>query len=550
MQYENHPETGEPLLNEETIKDALAHRTIKRWAYCAHDRDEYSALDEENNPEHIKGNKKPKHWHICLEMGSNQAEIGTIAKWFGIADNFINVAKGKGAFLDIVQYLTHEDEKQQGLGKRLYEDDEVKANFDFRRELDKRAENRLKYGKDLDAKEQQRYDVLYNGKSLLQCQKDDAVLYMEDYKELKKLRMEYLSQLPPPPMRINFYVQGRGGLGKGLMCRALARNLCPDMIDDSEIFFEVGAPGAAFEGYDGQPVIIWNDRRHNTLLKELKGRENVFNVFDTHPTRQKQNIKFGSVALVNKVNIVNSIEPYDEFLDGFVAKHKNENGEWEQEEDKGQSYRRFPFIMPLREEDFDLMLNKGFMDGTNNFLEYEVYGNIRGNMQRIAEACGRNEKLLHELNKQVLLPVVEKYDEVEKQFSNGEEMTAAEEDAIRAQFADYGKPVSIPKLPDNYVIYQGKIYPIEMKPATPEEIEAMKNGQTAPLPFEEVFKHIEPICDANEVFEDFPAGGANELWSTQGPADWQVAEEPDGQQVIVEPKKIGTDEGDDCLPFG
>jgi hypothetical protein len=438
MQYEFHPETGEPLLNEETIKDAVAHRTIKRWAYVAHDRDVYSALDEEQNPEHIKGQTKPKHWHIALEMGSNQAEIGTIAKWFGIPENFVDIAKGKGAFLDIVQYLTHEGEKQQELGKRLYEDEEIKANFDFRKELDKRIENRLKYGKDLDGKEQQRYDVLYNGKSLLQCQKDDRVLYMEDYKELKKLRMEYLSQLPPPPMRINFYVQGRGGLGKGLMCRALARSLCPDMVDDSEIFFEVGAPGAAFEGYDGQPVIIWNDRRHGTLLKELKGRENVFNVFDTHPTRQKQNIKFGSVALVNKINIVNSVEPYDEFLDGFVAKHKNENGEWEQEEDKGQSYRRFPFIMPLREEDFDLMLNKGFMEGTNNFTEYEIYGNIRGNMQRLAERCGQNEKLLREMNDRVLLPVVEVYDKVEKQFSNGSEMTEEEEDAIRAEFADYG----------------------------------------------------------------------------------------------------------------
>lgn len=152
MQYEFHPETGEPLLNEETIKDAVAHRTIKRWAYVAHDRDVYSALDEEQNPEHIKGQTKPKHWHIALEMGSNQAEIGTIAKWFGIPENFVDIAKGKGAFLDIVQYLTHEGEKQQELGKRLYEDEEIKANFDFRKELDKRIENRLKYGKDLDGK--------------------------------------------------------------------------------------------------------------------------------------------------------------------------------------------------------------------------------------------------------------------------------------------------------------------------------------------------------------------------------------------------------------
>lgn len=469
MQYENHPETGEPLLNEETIKDALAHRTIKRWAYVCHDRDVYSALDEEQDPNHIKGQTKPRHWHIAIEMRSNQAEIGTIAKWFKIKDNYVDIAKGRGAFLDIVKYLTHEGEKQQELGKRLYEDEEIKANFDFRSELNKRDETRLKYGKDLDAREQQRYDVLYNGKSLLQCQKDDRVMYMEDYKELKKLRMEYLSQLPPPPIRINYYIYGRGGLGKGLMSRALARSLCPDMTDDSEIFFEVGAPGAAFEGYDGQPVIIWNDRRHSTLLKELKGRENVFNVFDTHPTRQKQNIKFGSVALINKINIVNSIETWEEFLDGFVAKHKNENGEWEEEEDKGQSYRRFPMIIPLREEDFDLMLNKGFMEGSDNFTEYEVYDHIKGNMQRIAERCKNNEKLCNEINEQVLLPVIKVHDQVEQKFSAEDEMTADEEDAIRAEFSEYGKRNSKSLGTLEYVYFNGKKCPVRI-----EEIDGVK----------------------------------------------------------------------------
>ena len=118
MQYERHPETGEVLLTEEKIKDAVAHRTIKRYAYIAHDEDVYSALDEEQDADHVKGQKKPKHWHIVIEMGSNAAEVATIAKWLGIKDNYVNVAKGRGAFLDCCQYLTHEDEKQQGLGKR------------------------------------------------------------------------------------------------------------------------------------------------------------------------------------------------------------------------------------------------------------------------------------------------------------------------------------------------------------------------------------------------------------------------------------------------
>ena len=186
MQYEKHPETGEVLLTEDKIKIALAHRTIKRWAYICHDKDVYSALDEEMNPEHVQGITKPRHWHICIEMGTNQVEIGVIARWFGIKDNYINIAKGQGAFLDIVQYLTHEGEKQQELGKRFYEDSEVKANFDFRAELTRREENKLKYGRDLDVGKQMLYDVLYNGMTLNQCIAKDKLAYLENMDKLKK----------------------------------------------------------------------------------------------------------------------------------------------------------------------------------------------------------------------------------------------------------------------------------------------------------------------------------------------------------------------------
>ena len=54
--------------------------------------------------------------------------------------------------MDCVQYLTHESEKCQKEGKALYEDSEVIANFDWRKELNEREENRAKYGGDLSPK--------------------------------------------------------------------------------------------------------------------------------------------------------------------------------------------------------------------------------------------------------------------------------------------------------------------------------------------------------------------------------------------------------------
>lgn len=438
MQYEFHPETGEPLLNEERIRLALSHKTIGRYAYIAHDNDVYSAADELNDATHTQGKKKPKHWHIVIEMKSNQVEVGVIAKWLGIADNFIDCAKGAGAFLDCVTYLTHEDLKQQAAGKRLYEDEKVVANFPFRAELDRRAANKLKYGKDLTDKERWRYDVMYNGKTLRQCIEENKLAYLEDMEKLKKCRMAYIESLKPPRTRLNYYICGRGGLGKGLLSRALARSLYPHLKEDSDIFFEVGSKGVAFDGYDGQPVLIWNDRRAIDLLHELGDRGNVFNVFDTHPTAQKQNIKYGTVNLSNEVNIVNSVQPYLEFLDGLAQEYKRKDGQTEQSEDKGQSYRRFPFIIPLHEKDFDMLLNRGFMENTNNYQEYIEYLNIIGNMERIATMCKGNEQLRLELEAKTVKPIADKHHEIKAKFDDEE---AVDEDEIRALLSDFGTTV-------------------------------------------------------------------------------------------------------------
>lgn len=441
MQYVKHPETNEPLLNEDTIKVALAHKTIKEWAYVLHDKDVYLPEDEVKNPKHKAGSTKPPHWHIVINC-NQQVEAGVIAKWFGIAENFVgipkgsDISKGAGKFLDCVEYLTHESDKQQKKGKHRYDDKEVKASegFEWRARIDKRNENKLKYGRDLDAKEQLRYDVLYEGKTLRQCMAQDKLLYMEDFEKLQKLRLQYIANQKPPKTRINYYVCGKGGVGKGLISRALARSMYPQYEDDEDIFFEVGAKGAPFEGYDGQPVVIWNDRRAMDLLMELNGRGNVFNVFDTHPTKQRQNVKYSSVCLCNDVNIVNSVQDYTEFLEGLAGGYTDKSGEKHEAEDKGQSYRRFPFIIPLHTEDFDLLLNKGFVEETGNYEEYIEHKRLVGNMQKIHSICGSNEELAKELDAKTVRPVIEEHTKVMEKF----EHQTTDEDAIREMFKDYG----------------------------------------------------------------------------------------------------------------
>lgn len=438
MQYEKHPDTGEILLTEEQIRVALlSHRTVKRWAYICHDKDVYSALDEEQNSDHKAGEIKPRHWHVVLECGSN-VEIGVVARWLGVAENFVETAKGAGAFLDCVQYLTHEQEKQQLLGKRLYADSEVKSNFEFRAELDKRAENRAKYNRDLNLKERIRMEVLLNGMTLRQVIDKYPYEYQQDFAYLERCRIRYISKIAQmPKRRINYYVEGSGGIGKGLISRALARALIDrdNLLKDDEIFFEVGADRTSFEGYDGQPVLIWNDCRASTLLTKLDGRENVFNVFDPHPADIQQNIKYGSIRLNNEINIVNSVQTWKEFLDELAAEYKR-NGQVHKAEDKRQSYRRFPFFLVLHEEDYDLGMNKGVFDGTREFEQYMMYRGMQANMRRIADRCGDNYELYNLETKKIVQPVMEKHEELKEIMAHRQQATAEE---IAEEFKDSGK---------------------------------------------------------------------------------------------------------------
>lgn len=434
-QRAKHPKTNEVLMTDKQIKEGLNHKVITRSAYALHNKDDYTKEDEKKNPLLTKGTHKDDHYHIVMETKYNQMDTATIAKWFNVPENLIEVKKGAGAFLDCVEYLTHENPKQQEKGKHLYKDDEIHASFDFRSELNKRAEMKLKYNRTLSSSELMLYQVLYEGKTLNQCIEEDKYLYEKNLDKLKKFRMDYLARLKPPITRINYYVTGKGGIGKGLICRAIARSLYPNLTEDEDIFFEVGAKGAAFEGYDGQPVIIWNDRRAIDLLTELNGRGNVFNIFDTHPTKQKQNIKYGSINLPNTVNIVNSVQPYTEFLDSLAGEYTLKNGDKMESEDKGQSYRRFPMIIPLHEEDFDILINKGFLNNTKDFYDYLEYKNIAGNLQMVAIMCGKNEELRKRIEAQTVKPIVDNHNML---IAKTDEKEINENDIVK-MFENYGK---------------------------------------------------------------------------------------------------------------
>lgn len=385
------------------------------------------------------GNQKPAHIHAVIRNEStdnrgnhNNMRLSALSKKLGIPKScfqskFDNSDRGgSDGFIDGIRYLTHETDKAIEDGKYQYPESIRTVNFDWKTEYEQSLESREKYGKhNMTPGKIMQYGVLYEGKTLRECEAEDPVLYMENLDRLKRLRLEYITRQAPPAHRINYYLYGKGGVGKDLMSRSLARALFPQYQSDDDIFFIVGGDKVPFDGYDGQPVLIWSDRRAGGLIKTLGGRENFFNVFETHPTKQRQNVKFGSVNLCNLVNIVNGQESYSAFLDGIAGEYKDRDGIQHDAEDKNQSYRRFPFIIPLHDEDFDLMINKGYMDDDMSlFQEYYQYMGIRGNMQQIAIRCGGENSLYKKTTAKVLKPVTDKHSEAierHKQVSPSDE---------------------------------------------------------------------------------------------------------------------------------
>lgn len=410
MQYEKNPKTGEDLhFGEENILRAVAHKSIEKYCYVCHDKD-IKTKETEGHANTPVGSLIDRHWQISIKMkNSNPVSIATIASWFGVPEQFVEVVSGANAYIETVEYLTHESDKEQAAGKHRYDDSEVKSNHDWRAELEKyKLRRQNKKASKLNTKEYYRNEVLYHGKTLHEVYEEDADAFREDIVTLEKLRLRYISMFAElPSLRINYLISGRGGLGKGLISKAIARNLYPHIKRDEDIFFEVGAENTTFEGYDAQPVIIWNDCRALTLITNLKGRENVFNVFDTRPTNQRQNIKFSSIRLTNEVNIINSVENPFHFLDGLSGEYKDKHGVIRYAEDKGQSYRRFPIIISLNENDYDISVNKGVIEGTKEYQTYQQEFHIIGNLERIYRRLRGYEQQILTLESKVVSPIIE-----------------------------------------------------------------------------------------------------------------------------------------------
>ena len=447
-----HNADGEEVVNKELIVAiSNKYKSIKRYAICEHNGDNYTAEDvllyNKKHPEAPRqvGDHKDDHIHWVAEFGTSQP-VELIAKWFGIPANLVKVARGKGAFLDCVEYLTHENEKQQALGKHRYADEEVIANFPWREELNKRNEKKLKYGREnVDLKQMLRYEVRYNGMTLKQVTDQYPFEYMDDLDKLKQLRKDYCINRPMPSTKINMYIGGMdGGVGKGLMGKAIARNIVDPagIMEDEEIWFPVTSDNR-FNGYEGQPVLIWEDFRPVDLLEFFGGnRGEMFKLLEPFPTQAdgRVDIKYGSTRLINQINIFDCILEPNVWLDGLAGEYERKDGTVVRSEDKqkAQVYRRFPITFWIVEDNYTIRVNKGVLRGTREYLQYEQSEKLRGNLQKLINEVG-NTTTYKEISSKLVTPALEKVHEVKEKIEGNHKELSVEE--IEERYGNWGKPM-------------------------------------------------------------------------------------------------------------
>ena len=368
---------GNEIFTKEMIDKYIEKQTsrskksIQWYAWIVHDKDVYTEQDKleaHGNPTKIKiGGLKPPHIHLILKFQNSRRQTD-IANAFHLDKHFVRkpTVNTRGIQLPaMVTYLTHEREP---LKARYSRELIYTSHPDLLNEMIDKYEETYpkKLSKQSRRKLAEKYveEITRGNISLAQIKEQWGFNFYLDYEaRFLKARHEYIRTKFEMKPRINYFIEGKSGVGKSTVARMLAFALGKQVFakelnqanheehdfTKDEMFLEVGERKVRFDAYEYQPTLIWNDVRSQDLLNEF-GREGVLNLLELNPVKRNYNIKYGGVILSNQVNIINGIEDCDTFIGGLTESYKDASGVEHAGEDKKQAYRRFPFVLHVNEK--------------------------------------------------------------------------------------------------------------------------------------------------------------------------------------------------------
>jgi hypothetical protein len=299
---------GTEIISMEKVKNIITEHQacIESYAAIIHDKDTYTAEDEKSNPEHKAGELKPAHIHVMMKFKHNNPQhIGYIAKWFGVAENFVE--KIQGTWADAIAYLIHANAKE----KYQYDPEEVEANFDISTAINdsKDSTGYFKYVR-----------AIMNGE-ILEYEKFDSIpdLILIAYsRQIEKAFENYIQKLSlMAEDRFDMtviYIHGKSQAGKTTLAKKIAK-------EKGLKAFVTSSSNDPFDGYMMQPAIIADDLRPDTMAFA-----DLLKLLDKN-TASSVKSRYKNKLLVCKYIIITSILSIDEFLKRAFEFSHEEPGE-------------------------------------------------------------------------------------------------------------------------------------------------------------------------------------------------------------------------------
>lgn len=302
-----------------------------QWAWICHDKDVYTANDEQANPQHKAGTPKAPHLHISIYL-PNTKTVPAMSKALN-EPRMQNIQKftGENAKQNLFSYLVHRTEGSKKDGKHVYEYDEIATNFAYKAYVEG-VKNSIESAKKSTAEVQ---EMIMNGelRFIDFVMKDEWTHFYLKNKSFVTSAIDTLYK-----RRMNdrgrdkitvLYIEGQAGSGKTEYAKKYALKNFRDYCISS-------SSNDTAQDYLGQDVMIFDDARPGdfTASEWLK-------LLDPYNNESTVNSRYYNKYLAVKCIILTSTTPFEDF---FVYAPKKEVGV-DLLEPVGQFMRRFDVVL-------------------------------------------------------------------------------------------------------------------------------------------------------------------------------------------------------------
>ena len=282
---------GNTLFDLDNMQLIIASKKcIKDWSYIIHDKDTYTEADERKNPEHKAGMLKAPHIHLLLRFADNQPQnTQFIAKWFKVAENFVNKIKGK--WEDAVLYQTHRNASD----KYQYDIENVNCNFDYVaicEESEGNKKNPLQEALErILSGEIREYNktIEIDNLLLVQCSRQIS--------EAFKIRQEHLQATMQERNMDCIFITGPAGVGKSTLAKRIAQS-------KGLTYYMSSSSNDILNFYEQQPCIILDDMRPSVLgLSDLLKLLDNFNATSVKSRYKNKYVNADLIIITTVLNI-------------------------------------------------------------------------------------------------------------------------------------------------------------------------------------------------------------------------------------------------------